>query len=186
MANFYTKRSDVYFTEPSNRLNMSKVYIPYTPTITVMTSAGYSSYSLTHTNFQQLAFDMSNNAMFQISFPVVVRDVEEIDTIVSMADFFRASMKMGFGSIDPDRGRPPPVLRFNAYHVYKNVPVIVTDFSWNFDAEVDYLSNDHNVKLPVTSTFALSLQATYGTDKVRGQFSLKHFANGNLRNQGYV
>ena len=186
MANFYTQRSDVYFTEPSNRLNLSKVYVPYTPTITVMTSSGYSSYAMTHSNFQQFAFDMSNNALFQISYPVVVRDVEEIDTIVSHADFFRASMKMGFGMRDADRGRPPPVLRFNAYNVYKNVPVVVTDFTWNFDSEIDYLDNGNGVKIPVTSTFAMSLQSTYGADKVRGQFSLSDFASGNLRNQGYV
>ncbi len=186
MANLYTTRSDVYFTDPSNRLNMTRVYIPYTPTITVMSSTGYSSYTMTHSNFQQAAFDMSNNAMVQISFPIVVRDVEEIDTIIAMADFFRASMKMGFGLRDADRGRPPPVLKFNAYGIYKNVPVVTTDFSWNLDAEVDYLDNGNGVKIPVTSTFALSLQTTYGADKVRGQFSLKDFASGNLRNQGYV
>lgn len=186
MANFYTQRSDVYITEPSGRLNMSRVYIPYTPTITVMSSSSYSSYTLTHSNFQQFAFDLSNNALFQVTFPIIVRDVVEIDTIVSMADFFRSSMKMGFGARDSDAGYPPPVLRFNAYGVYKNVPVVTTDFTWNFDSDVDYLDNGNGIKIPVSSVFSMTLQTTYGADKVRSQFTLKDFSQGNLRNQGYV
>lgn len=188
--NFYTRPSDVYISEPTGRLNMSRINFPYTPTLTIMSQSGYSSYAMTHSNFQQYAFNISNNTMFQLVVPIVVRDVEEIDTIVSMADFFRAALKMGFGQKDEalgEAGKPPPVLRLNAYGIYKNVPVLLQDFTWNLESEVDYLSNPSGtVKIPVTSSFAFGLQTTYGADKVRKEFSLREFAAGGLRNEGYV
>ena len=130
MADAYARRSDVYLTEPSGRLGLPGIFFPYTPTITVMNSSNYSSYTITHSNFQQMAFDLSNNAVIQLTCPIVVRDEEEVATIIAMADFLRGSLKMGFGrSRQPDVGRPPPMLQFNAYGVYQNVPVVVQDFT---------------------------------------------------------
>lgn len=185
MANLYTKKSDVYLTDPSNRLGMSRVYFPYTPTITIMNSSSYSTYAMTHSNFQQQAFDLSNNAVFQITAPMPVRDVEEVQTIVDMADFFRGALKMGFGRSDPQAGFPPPVLKLYAYGIYTNVPVVITDFTWNLDSDVDYIDNG-TFKIPVVSNFSMSLQTTYGADKVRNDFSLQAYATGQLRNKGYV
>lgn len=186
MADAYARRSDVYLTEPSGRLGLPGIFFPYTPTITVMNSSNYSSYTITHSNFQQMAFDLSNNAVIQLTCPIVVRDEEEVATIIAMADFLRGSLKMGFGrSRQPDVGRPPPMLQFNAYGVYQNVPVVVQDFTWNFDNDVDYIQSGQ-YKIPVVSTFAMTLQSSYGADKVRNDFTLRGYATGQLRNKGYV
>ena len=71
MNNPYNEKQHVYIVDPTGRLGTSSVstpggtkqagktfYFPYTPTITNVNSTSYSSYDMTHSNFQQKAFDM--------------------------------------------------------------------------------------------------------------------------------
>ena len=65
MNNPYATRQNVFITDPSGRLapsGMREFNFPYTPTVTSIASSNYSSYDLTHSNFQQRAFDMAANA----------------------------------------------------------------------------------------------------------------------------
>jgi len=76
MDNIYKEQQPVTIRDPSGRLGASglgAIQFPYTPTITVLTSTGYSSYDLSHTNFQQRAFDMSSNTEFNMTAPIIFR-----------------------------------------------------------------------------------------------------------------
>jgi len=48
---------------------------------------------------------------------------------------------MFFGT-DGIAGTPPPVLRLNGYgdHVFNNIPVVVTQFSYDLSPDVDYIN----------------------------------------------
>ena len=66
--NLYEQAQPVQIRDPSGRLGASglaTLNFPYTPTISVITSTGYSSYDLSHTNFQQRAFDMASNTVIK-------------------------------------------------------------------------------------------------------------------------
>lgn len=191
-SNPYFNEQPVYIKDPSGRLGGalsqagSTFHFPYTPTITVISSAGFSSYDPTHSNYQQKAFDLSTNSMFTLTAPIVVENDEQGQTLLEGMRFFRGAMKMNFGPNDPDRGLPPPVLRLYAYGIYENIPCVVTDFTHNLDSDVDYVTLDTGERVPVLSTFVLTLQTTYSPKNVRENFTLDSYLTGNLRNKGYV
>ena len=189
MANPYSVEQPVYISDPSGRLassGMSTFHFPYTPTITTISSSSYSSYDISHSNFQQRAFEMAANAELSIAAPYVVEDEEQGEYLMKAMLFFRGAMKMNFGLNDANRGLPPPILRFNAYGIYENVPVLIRDFTHNLDADVDYVELSSGARVPVVSNIVLSLTTTYAPKSVREQFTLNDYLSGNLKGNGYV
>jgi len=188
MSNPYASTQNVFITDPSGRLGssgMTTFNFPYTPTVTSISSANYSSYDPAHSNFQQRAFEMSANTELTLAAPIVIENEEQARHILAGMQYFRGAMKMNFGKNDPDKGLPPPVLRFTAHGVYKNVPVLIRDFTYNLDADVDYIEVD-DFRLPVTSTFVLSMTTTYSPKNVRENFTIGSYLSGGLRSSGYV
>jgi len=189
MDNMYVQQQPVTLRDPSGRLSasgLSEIQFPYTPTITVLTSTGYSSYDLSHTNFQQRAFDMSSNTEFNMTAPVIVRSGFEALTVLSMANFLRGALKMDFGMESNNAGLPPPILRLDAHGIYKNVPVLVRDFTWNLDSDIDYVETPMGARVPVQNMFVMSLTTTYSPKNVRKNFNMEDYLSGNLANKGYV
>ena len=217
MAIPYKTKQPVYLRDPSGRLGNSMgigsgdgfglgagttkpiINFPFTPTISVINSANYSSYDLTHTNYQQRAFDSSTNVELNITAPMIVRNAEEAEYVYHAAMFMRAAMKMSFGQ-DDIPGMPPPVLRLYAHGIYKNLPVQIRDFTWNLDSDIDYVETwiksgqmltdgtpeEIKIRVPVTNMFVFSLQSTYSPKSVRENFGVKDYLDGKIRNQGYV
>ena len=209
MAIPYKTRQPVYLTDPSGRLtNMegigpsaatdsynlavkASINFPFTPTISVIQSANYSSYDLTHTNFQQRAFENSSNMDLNITAPMLVRNEEEALYIYNASLFLRSAMKMTFGQ-DANPGMPPPVLRFSSHGIYENVPCMIRDFTWNLDSDIDYVEIEDPknkkkiMRIPVMNMFVLSLTTTYSPKSIRENFSVQEYLKGNLKDQGYV
>ena len=152
--NLYIESQPVYITDPSGRLGASglnTVQFPYTPTISVITQSGYTSYDLSHTNFQQRAFEMASNTEFNMAAPIIIRSEEEAQSVLKMGQFFRGALKMNFGPRDPDAGLPPRVLCFYAHNIYTNVPILVRDFTWNLDQDVDYITLSSGERVRTTN-----------------------------------
>ena len=207
MAIPYKTKQPVYLKDPSGRFaNMLNpeyanaetqghslqlktptiLNFPFTPTISVIQSANYSSYDLTHTNFQQRAFENSSNMDLNITAPMLVRNEEEALYIYNASLFLRSAMKMTFGQ-DRDPGMPPPVLRFYSHGIYENVPCVIRDFTWNLDSDIDYIeTRDSGMRIPVQNMFVLSLSTTYSPENVRENFSVEDYLKGKLRSEGYV
>ena len=93
---------------------------------------------------------------------------------------------MNFGWRDEDAGLPPPVLRLYAHGIYTNVPILVRDFTWNLDQDVDYIKLTTGERLPVQQTFVLSLTTTYSPKNVRDNFTMNDFLSGKLKSKGYI
>ena len=189
MENPYASEQPVSIKDPSGRLSssgLSTFYFPYTPTITTISSTSYSSYDMTHSNYQQRAFDMSSNVEISITAPYVVENDAQGEYLMKAMLFFRGAMKMNFGLTDDNRGLPPPILRFNAYGLYKNVPVLIRDFTHNLDADVDYVELSSGARVPVVSNIVMSLTTTYAPKSVREKFSLANYLSGQMKDDGYV
>lgn len=189
--NPYSEEQPVKIVDPSGRLSAAGLvndtfHFPYTPTISSITNTNYNVAATTHSNFQQAFFESAGNAQFSLTAPIIIENVEQGNYIVKALDFFRGSMKMRFGLNDPERGLPPPVLRFFAHGIYENVPVLLTDFTYNLDADMSYIDLDGGKRLPVSSTFVMSLITTYSPKNVRETFSVDDYLSGNLRGNGYV
>lgn len=207
MASPYYTKQPVYLEEPSGRysniLNQSqqrtgyadstvtRLNFPFTPTISVIQSANYSSYDVTHSNFQQRAFDSHTNMELNITAPMIVRSEEEALYVYNAALFIRSVMKMTWLK-DDEPGMPPPILRFNSHGIYENVPCMIRDFTWNLDSDIDYVeipdpkNSKKIIRIPVQNMFVLSLSTTYSPKSVRENFSVKDYLAGNLKDKGYV
>lgn len=176
----------------------TRLNFPYTPTTSIINSASYSQYDLTHSNFQQRAFDSHMNMEVNITAPMVVRSEEEAEYVFRAALWIRSTMKMSWLK-DKNPGMPPPILRFYAHGIYENVPCVIRDFTWNLDSDIDYLEipdpttkidgkadSKKIIRVPVTNMFVLTLGVTYSPKSIREKFSVKDYLSGNIKDQGYV
>lgn len=113
---------------------------PYTPSITIASSASYQKIDTTHTNYSFQAFKSSDPGSISITAPMYVEDSTQGLYWIAMVHYLRSLTKMFAGS-DPKAGNPPPIVFLNGYgnYVFKNVPVIVTQFSTTLDDKCDYI-----------------------------------------------
>ena len=204
MATPYYTKQPVFLEDPSGRFDnilnrnhqrtgyadstSTRLNFPFTPTISVIQSTNYNQYDLSHTNFQQRAFDSHTNMELNITAPMIVRSTEEAEYVYKATLWIRSTMKMSWAS-DDKPGMPPPILRFSSYNLYKNVPCVIRDFTWNLDSDIDYVEANIDgdpIRVPVTNNFVLSLSTTYSPKDVRDNFSVKEYLKGNLKDKGYV
>lgn len=113
---------------------------PYTPTIKISSGATYTATQTTHTNFNFNSFKSSDPGEITITAPMFVEDQSQGLYWIAMVHYLRSLTKMFSGS-DMKAGNPPPVIMLNGYgnYVFKNVPVVVKQFSTSIDEKVDYI-----------------------------------------------
>ena len=113
---------------------------PYTPEITLASSAKYTSVPTTHTNYTFQAFQNSDPGEITITAPMNVEDATQGLYWIAAVHYLRSLTKMFTGS-DPKAGNPPPIVMLNGYgnYVFKNVPCVVTSFSTTLGKECDYI-----------------------------------------------
>jgi hypothetical protein len=113
---------------------------PYTPKISISSSATYQSVSTIHTNYTFQAFKNSDPGEISITAPMYVEDPTQGLYWVAMVHYLRSVTKM-FSGNDPKAGNPPPVVFLNGYgnYVFKNVPVVIKSMSVDMDKECDYI-----------------------------------------------
>jgi len=190
--------------------NTGGIIFPITPSIIMQHTANYSQLATTHANYPYYAYQNSEPANMTIVGEFPVQNQTDAAYWVGTIHFLRAVTKMFFGGADAQRGNPPPILKFNGYgdHVFKNIPVIVTNFTCELRSDVDYISTSQGVKIPnpsniqtpddgfITpqststipatwapslSTITVQIQPIYSRDTIK-QFSLQKFVTGELNN----
>jgi len=114
---------------------------PYTPSINIGSSAKYSTIDPVHNNYPFHTYQNSAPDAITITAPFFVEDAVQAQYWIAAVHFLRAATKMFSGDSSP-AGNPPPILSLNGYgeYVFKNVPVVVTNFSVSLDAVSDYIS----------------------------------------------
>lgn len=118
---------------------------PYTPSISIGSQVSYADQSITHSNYQFTAYNSSRVNEISVVGDFPVEDSEQAAYWVAVIHFLRSVTKMYTGNTgDSNPGNPPPILNFNAYgdFVFKNVPVVVTNFSLTLPKDVDYIATN--------------------------------------------
>jgi hypothetical protein len=190
------------------------IVFPLTPSIILQHQASYNPLAMTHSNYPFYAYQHSEVSSFTVVGDFPVQNYEDARHWVATLHFLRAVTKMFFGS-GANQGNPPPILKFNAYgdNVFKNVPVVVTNFSCELTNNVDYISTTQgstarnnamnevsaaervalglsDPKLtaptswaPAMSMFNIQLQPVYSRETIKN-FNMQDFVSGNLNNYG--
>lgn len=113
---------------------------PYTPQITIASSAKYQQIQTLHSNYSFQAYQYSDPGKIEINAPMYVEDANQAVYWIAMVHYLRSLTKMFTGD-DVKAGNPPPIIYLNGYgdYVFKNVPVVVTSMSVQLDAASDYI-----------------------------------------------
>lgn len=116
---------------------------PYTPSIQISQSAKYESLPVTQTNYTFPSFKNSDPGTITITATMAAEDKVQGLYWIAGLHYLRSLTKMFAGS-DPKAGNPPPIVFLNGYgqYVFKNIPVVVTNFSINLPKDVDYIGVD--------------------------------------------
>ena len=114
---------------------------PYTPSINIGSSAKYEPIAALHNNYPFYAYSGSSADPITITAPFFVENSAEAQYWIATVHFLRSVTKMFTGDSTP-AGNPPVICQLNGYgeYVFKNVPVVVTNFTVSLDASSDYIS----------------------------------------------
>jgi hypothetical protein len=115
---------------------------PYTPTISISSSASYDDVPITHQNYNFLAYQNSKVDQFSVSGAFHVEDAVQAQYWIAAVHFLRSATKMYTGDSGASSGSPPPILALNGYgdYVFKNVPVIIKSFTVEMPADANYIA----------------------------------------------
>ena len=182
---------------------------PYTPTIILSHSANYNQIAPIHNNYPFFAYQNSQVDQLVITGQFYCQNGTEANYWIACLHYLRSVTKMNYGADKGnDRGTPPPIVKLNGYgdHVFKDVPVIITNFTVDMPNEVDYIATgfgemdpmairngtinaskrqDSVTWAPSESQFTVTCQPIYSRDKVTN-FSYSEFIKGGNLNKGYI
>ena len=158
-----------------------RVIFPYTPTIIFSHTASYDQTAPTHTNYPLLAYQNSQVDQMTITGEFYQENEYDAKYWIACLHFFRSVTKMYYGK-SKTLGNPPPVIRLNGYgqHVLNNIPVVVTNFTTDMNADVDYIPCTVNGKLnyvPTQAIFTVTVQPSYAR-RSHSRFSLNDYVAG--------
>lgn len=175
--------SDSFLLAPLRETGNSLVF-PYTPTVFVTHTAAYDSMAPTHSNYPFRIYQNSQIDSITVTGTFTVENSREGEYWVAMQHYLRSVTKMAYGETS-NAGAPPPVVKFNGYgdYVFNNVPVVVNQFNYNLNPDVDYIKVDigpNGSWVPTMSEISVTLLPTYSRDTVN-KFSLDTFVSG-----GYI
>ena len=184
------------------------VVFPYTPSITVSHNARYQEQALTHSNYKNYFYEGSDVSSINIAGEFTVQNKDDALYVLAATYFFRSCTKMFFGS-DPAElaGNPPPIVFLDGYgdYYFPHVSCVVTSFQHTMPADCDYIEVSYSqgqntmntppgvaggttaqtARVPVTSTFNVTLQPIYSRKNIATNMSLTNFSKGALlKNKG--
>lgn len=166
----------------------------YTPTFTYSASAAYHNAHMQGMNYSINTYNKSNVESFQVSSEMSANDIYEARYMLSAIHFLKVCTKSFFGDSAAASGlygTPPPIMLFEYLgdHLFNKVPVVVTDYSFTFAKDVDYVPvqwNGTTTYVPTTADFSVTLLPTYNPTKLRTKFDLQKLKSGELYKDGFV
>jgi hypothetical protein len=145
------------------------VIFPYTPTIGTAYKANYETYDLTHSNYRGYFYKNSYTDAVSLKATFTAQSTADAAYVLAVIHFFRSVTKMFYGQ-DAQRGSPPPLVFLSGLGDYQfnNHPCVVSSFSYNLPAEVDYISSGspNNLGLnlqPLQNLYSTTLNAVSPT-----------------------
>jgi hypothetical protein len=160
-----------------------------------------------HNNYPFLSYENSKVDAMTITGSFFCEDAVEAAYWIAAVHYLKSVTKMAFGA-DTNAGAPPPVVKLNGYgdYVFKDVPVVITNFNVEMPNDCDYISTGLSAGAPaagvvskvasavginlpgssvaqgvawapVKSTITVTVQPLYSREQVRN-FSLDKFIKG--------
>lgn len=121
------------------------VIFPYTPSIQVSYAANYEGVDITHSNYKFHNYKNSSIENISITGEFTAQDSTQAKYVLAVMHFFRCATKMFYGNdSNPKAGIPPPLCYLNGFGTYafNNHPVVITNFTLNYPADVNYISTE--------------------------------------------
>ena len=115
---------------------------PYTPQISLSSSAGYEEQNITHQNYSFINYTNSKQDTITITAPFHVEDAVQAQYWLAAVHYFRSLTKMFTGELGTLSGNPPAIVLLNGYgdYVFKNIPVVVKNFTVELPQDVNYIA----------------------------------------------
>jgi len=182
--------------QPFSTTNNRMVF-PFNPTIVYSHTTNYNTITPTHSNYPFYAYQNSQVDQIQITGEFYSENEADARYWIACIHFLRTITKMFYGNGEY-LGNPPPLSRLNGYgkHVLNDIPVLVTNFTVDMPADVDYIpcsvagGGDLNSEIPeiaagsdsinyvpVQSTITVTVVPNYARAS-HSEFNLKTFARG--------
>lgn len=163
---------------------------PYTPTISgAGGSVNYESQEFTHSNYSVNSYQNTQVAPITIIGKFTAQTEVEARYMLAVIHFCKSMTKFHSGVQAGDKaGVPPPIFHFNylGTYQYKNIPVIITTYNYDFTDDVDYVpvtfgDNDADTTyVPTMITLSLTLSIQPNPATLRNEFNLDTFTTGAL------
>lgn len=162
---------------------------PITPNINIVHQAVYDEFTPVHNNYPFPSYGSSRVDDIVIAGDFPVQTQEDGKYWIAAVHFFRSLTKMFYGE-SSNKGSPPPIVKLNGYgdFVLKDVPVVISNFSFEMPNSVDYIQIDSSTgyqMVPTKSLLSVTCKPIYSRSKVN-TFSLDDFVSGNLANRGFI
>lgn len=141
--------------------------------------ATYSNYSIVHLPTTLHAYHSTGGRKLMITGKLVSRTVNEANANLRNLDLIRSWPLPDFGST----GATPPILFLSGYNNNNvdRLQVVMTQYSWNFTDEVDYIWTEQG-SMPVIGMLTLSLEEVYSAEQVTaGAWKTKLALDGGFR-----
>jgi len=170
----------------------NRMIFPFTPTVLIGHSANYSQITPTHSNFPYNAYENSQVDNYTITGEFINETTTDAQYFIAALHFLRSATKMFYGGEGDLVGQPPVVCRLNGYgkHVLNNIPVLITNFTTDLPADVDYIQTTVGTEtnyVPTAATITVTCTPQYAR-RSQARFSLTDFAKGGFvgKPEGFV
>jgi len=164
---------------------------PYTPQIMIEHSANYNSITPIHNNYPYYAYQNSQVNSLTVMGDFLIENALEGEYWLAAVHYLRSVTKMAYGNTS-NQGSPPPVVRLNGYgdYVFKNVPVVVQQFTVELPSDVDYIqvgAAANGAWVPTKSSISAMLTPIYSRRDV-SRFNLDAFVRGDyvFNGKGFI
>lgn len=159
------------------------VVFPFTPEITLSTSANYNTIEPTHSNYPFQAYQNSRIEEIQINADFVNQTERDAEYFIAATTFFKTATKMFYGQ-GPDAGNPPIVCHLSGYgsQMFDRVPVVVKSFNLQLPKDCDYIkftSGSESTWVPAAVTLSVNVMPVYNRSELR-KFNLQQYAQGTM------
>lgn len=170
---------------------------PYTPAIILGHTANYNSLHPVHSNYPFQVYENSQVDDIVITGDFSVQTQEEGRYWIAAVHYLRSLTKMFYGGGE-NLGNPPAIVRLNGYgdYVFKDVPVVITNFTVDMQGDVDYVAVNMSDQIgssgatawaPTQSIISVTVRPTYSRNTT-SSFNLNDFMNGAYitNGQGFI
>ncbi|MDA8915688.1 hypothetical protein N9I01_00515 [bacterium] len=169
----------------------------YTPDVLVSAQVNYNQTDFHGQNYPVMTYKNTIPPSIPITSDFSANTVPEARYLLAVMHFCKVATKSFGGDAAVASGfygTPPPVLLFEylGHHGFNKVPVVLTSYSMNLAADVDYVPvatgvNDESVTyVPTMCNFQINLQPTYTPHKLRKRFDLQSFTTGKNYKDGFI